>query len=365
MLKISDREWKEFVIKELFITENQKGKIQLPTGSYVNKSNLQKGQTPRITVTSNNNGVDGYYSSNDKNYRIFENFISVSFLGTIFYHPYTASLDMKVHCLKLKNRKLNAHLSLFLISEIKNCIANASYGDQLSSTDLPHKKIMLPIDSENQPDYVFMEEYIREREALKRKDYIQFAINKLDYEINGGGVLIEDKNLEWKEFYLKEIFTYIQRGKRLVKEKQIGGQVPYVSSTALNNGVDGFISNSTNVRKFSHCLSLANSGSVGSAFYEPFEFIASDHVTHLKNEEFNNYHYLFLATMLKRLSQKYNFNREINDLRISREKILLPIDENGAPKLQYMTQVTRKIMINGYNNYLTYCDTFHPTHLPE
>ena len=162
--------WLEFKISDLFITEYKSKKIQIPTGAYVHKDYLFEGKTPRITVTSQNNGIDGYYSSNDKNYRVFENFISVSFLGTIFYHPYKASIDMKVHCLKLKDKALNFNISMFLISEIKKSIENASYGNQLSSTDLPHKKIMIPVNDEGKPDYVFMEECIKERAKLKRKE---------------------------------------------------------------------------------------------------------------------------------------------------------------------------------------------------
>ena len=59
--------------------------------------------------------------------------------------------------------------------------------------------------------------------------------------------------------------------------------------------------------------------------------MASDHVTHLKNDKLSAYQYLFVAAMLNRLSEKYNFNREINDSRISREKIFLPVDESGNP----------------------------------
>ena len=178
--------WLEFKISDLFITEYKSKKIQIPTGAYVHKDYLFEGKTPRITVTSQNNGIDGYYSSNDKNYRVFENFISVSFLGTIFYHPYKASIDMKVHCLKLKDKALNFNISMFLISEIKKSIENASYGNQLSSTDLPHKKIMIPVNDEGKPDYVFMEECIKERAKLKRKEYIKYCEKAL--KISGGGI---------------------------------------------------------------------------------------------------------------------------------------------------------------------------------
>lgn len=147
---------------------------------------------------------------------------------------------------------------------------------------------------------------------------------------------------EWKPFFLTELFSVIQRGKRLKSENHIPGEIPYVSSSALCNGVDNFISNRENVRIFSNCISLANSGSVGSSFYEPFSFVASDHVTHLKNEKYNKYHYLFIASIMNRLSQKYNFNREINDNRISREKIMLPIDTEGNLDLDFMEQYIKE-----------------------
>lgn len=147
---------------------------------------------------------------------------------------------------------------------------------------------------------------------------------------------------EWRPFFLTELFPQIQRGKRLKTENHIPGKTPYVSSSALNNGVDNFISNTEKVRIFSDCISLANSGSVGSSFYEPFSFVASDHITHLKNENYNKYHYLFIVSILNRLSQKYNFNREINDNRISREKIMLPVDVAGNLDLDFMEQYIKE-----------------------
>lgn len=173
---LTDREWKEFYIKDIFITEYRKTYpfFQIPTGAYIHKNNLSIGETPRVTVTSQNNGIDSYYNSTDKNYRTFKNFISISFLGTIFYHPYKASLDMKVHCLQLKNKNLNKYLSIFLISEIKKNIENASYANQLSSTDFPNKKIILPVADNNQPDYAYMEQYIKNLMLKKYNAYIEY-----------------------------------------------------------------------------------------------------------------------------------------------------------------------------------------------
>ena len=156
---LDSKRWKEFLIEDFFVTI-RKGS-QLPTGAHVGKESLLDGTTPRITVTSKNNGVYGFYYSTDKNYKVAENFISVSFLGDAFYHPYAASLDMKVHCLKLQDRELNPYIALFLTRVIKQMTGVFNYGDQLSSTDIVNKKIMLPVNDNDEPDYEYMENYVR------------------------------------------------------------------------------------------------------------------------------------------------------------------------------------------------------------
>ena len=161
---------------------------------------------------------------------------------------------------------------------------------------------------------------------------------------------------KWSEFSLLEVFETIQRGKRLKKDDHLEGSIPYASSTSLNNGIDGFIGNTQNVRTFCDCLTIANSGSVGSTFYQPFTVIASDHVTKLQSKKFNKYVYLFLATVVSRISAKYSFNREINDLRIKKEKVLLPVTNEGQPDYAFMESFMRKKekeLLSRYNKYIS------------
>jgi len=159
---------------------------------------------------------------------------------------------------------------------------------------------------------------------------------------------------EWREFFVKDIFNTIQRGKRLTKSNQIVGDIPYISSTGLNNGVDNFIGNTTDVRIFNNCLTIANSGSVGASFYHSYKFIASDHVTHLVKKGTSIYEYLSLSTLTNRLSKKYNFNREINDKRISREKLVLPIAQKGTPDWQFMEKYSKSIFEKKEEKYICY-----------
>ncbi len=258
---------------------------------------------------------------------------------------------MKIHAIKILNAELNKYLAKFIILCLKRTVSIFSYGDQLSSSDLPKKKILLPITPAGQPDYAFMEEFMRNKEEEKQKKF-QHYIKKRIEEVKNFKEVEPLWQKEWGEFFLKNVFSDIRRGKRLKKDDHIKGKMPYVSSSSLNNGIDGFVGNKKKIRIFENCLSIANSGSVGATFYQSFPFVASDHITHLKNDNFNEFIYLFVATITSRLSEKYSFNREINNPRIKREKILLPIKNAKEPDYEYMENYMKKLEYKKLSNYL-------------
>ena len=99
-------------------------------------------------------------------------------------------------------------------------------------------------------------------------------------------------------------------------------------------------------------MTLANSGSVGSAFYHRYTFVASDHVTKLKRDGLDKYAYLFLIPIINRLSEKYSFNREINDERIKREKLLLPATDKGEIDFAFMSAFMKEVEHNILNTTL-------------
>jgi len=161
----SEVEWKAFKVDDIFTVS---------TGSLVPKEILKKGKIARLTATDNNNGIFDFYEKVEhKNYREVSNFISVSFLGSVFYHPYPASLDMKIHAVQIPNVELNRYIAEFLVFCFKRMASSFSYGDQLSSTDLPKKKILLPTNNKGEPDYVYMENYMKVLEFEKLKRYLE------------------------------------------------------------------------------------------------------------------------------------------------------------------------------------------------
>lgn len=337
-------EWKEFKIGQIF---------KVSTGNLLTKELLKKGNIPRITATDNNNGIYDFYKKvNHKNYRELANFISISFLGSVFYHPYAASLDMKIHSIKIPNKELNENLAEFIVACLKKAFSHFSYGFQLSSKDLLKKIVLLPANSKGEPDYDFMEQYTRQKEQEKITKYQNYISKRIE-QIKGFKEVETLNQKEWVEFCLKDVFAEIQRGRRLKKDDHKKGKIPYVSSSAMNNAVDGFVGNKEKVRIFKNSLSIANSGSVGATFYQPFSYVASDHITKLENENFNEFIYLFISTITKRLNKKYSFNREINDARIQKEKIILPTDKKGQPDYGYMENYIKKIEHQKLTNYLS------------
>ena len=331
-LTLGSVEWGSFRIKDLFDIEAVKGK---PIESY------KKGNIPYISTAATNNAVINFIEK-DKNIITSAFAITVDPIkGTCFFHDYDfvgrgfsgASVNV------LRNVNLNKYNGIFICSSIeKTSKSKASYGYLFNSNRLKMGVILLPIDSKGSPNWRFMEDYVKQEMQAQSQRIVSYYENKL---LKLGGVL--DLEVDWKEFFFTDIFKEIKRGKRLTKSDQIDGDTPYISSTSINNGVDNFISNDERVRKYANNLSLANSGSVGSCFYHKYEYIASDHITALTSEHADEYIYKFMSTIIRRLEEKYSFNREINDKRISREKLFLPIDKNGEPHWQYMSNFIKKL----------------------
>ena len=343
-LKLTDAEWTEFKVKDIFEVTNSKP---------YHKQNLKTTQRgiPYITRTSFNNGLEEIIE--DVDFR--KNPQNTITLGAenadFFYQSVEYITGNKMYY--IQNENITKNIGLFLVQSFRNSIKDSGfgYGKGLTGTRFKERLVMLPIDSQGHPNWQFMEDYIKQEQKVQAQQVIDYYERKL-VELAGDVVGLE--KVEWKTFQFTEVFQEIQRGKRLTRANQTDGLKPYISSTAENNGVDGFIGNNAGVREFENVLTLANSGSVGSTFYQQFEFVASDHVTALKSENADKYAYLFLSSVVKRLEEKYSFNREINDTRIKREKIILPADKNGNPDFQYMSDFVKKLELEKVRETLGY-----------
>lgn len=339
MGKIDTSGWKEFRIKDLFETQKKGNKLQVPTGASVPVQDLlEDGATPRITVTGSNNGIFGFYDYCGKNiadYRVFNNFVSVSFLGTVFYQEGDATLDMKVHCLKPNGITLNKYTGRFLVGAIRASLRESTYSDQISSSILPEMSIKLPATPDGAPDWTYMESYMANLETKVAESLTLLQAAKD----------VEKKKVdtrEWASFALGALFNIV-KGKRLTKAEMKSGETPFIGSSALNNGCTAMIGNDKNQHP-ENTITVCYNGSVGETFYQNKPYIASDDVNVLYPKfTMNRQIALFIVPLIKGVSSRYDYIDKWKKEAMEADKIYLPVDKTGQPDWAYMEEYMRKV----------------------
>lgn len=358
MKMLSKSEWKPFKVHEIFITQRYKGKLQMPTGASISKKDLvEKGKTPRITVTGFNNGIYGFYDycgEKASDYRVFNNFISVSFLGTVFYQKGNASLDMKVHCLKPINATLNEYSGEFLVGAIKASLRKSSYADQISSSLLPYLTIMLPVTDKGNPDFIAMENYIKSREiTLKAK---LDALEKIEQE--GYSHIINIS--KWKYFHLyDENLFVIDSGTKLdkVKMTNFNPSVNFVGRANANNGVTDYIDMIPGLKPYDAGLLTISLGGeyLGSCFVQDKPFYTSQNVNVLiPRHKMSFYSKMFISTVIFR-EGRLHYKAFIDELNRHMKRdfaIPLPSLPSGSPDFEYMDCFIRDRM-NSVTSFLS------------
>lgn len=348
---LNDVEWGEFKVGNLF-EFIEKGKCS----NEAKQTKYSDEGVSYLSATNRNNGVSNFVERTD----LVQMGNCIMFVnqgdGGAGYSVYKREDFIATTSTSFGYAKwINKYTGLFVSTILSQLKQKYSFGYGRTENRLLNDRIMLPIDEKNNPNWHFMEEYIKERENKQREDLKEYYKSRLLDLLVCPEVLTD---VEWGEFFVSDVFDTVQRGKRLTKANQIDGETPYISSTAFNNGVDNFIGNTENIRKSDHDLTIANSGSVGACFYHNYEYISSDHVTSLKLANGNDTVYKFISIILGRLEEKYSFNREINDSRIKREKLLLPIDKNGNPNWIYMENFIKNIEQKQIKNILKYLDEY-------
>lgn len=349
MQSLDEKEWAEFRIGDLF-------EVSRPTAR--NKDNYQAGGVPFVASGSVNNGVMKLCAPLEDEPLDKGGCITVSPVdGSTFYQPmdFLGRGGAGSSILMLRSDKLDLYRGLFMSRAIQQTCSKYTYGHMGNKDSIKRERVMLPVDDAGEPDYEYMAEYTRQKREAMLDKYFEYA----EERVAELGDIVDIPALdekEWTHFKMPEVFDLIQRGKRLKNADHVPGIVPYVSSTANNNGVDDYIEATPGTRVFGDCISLANSGSVGTAFYEPFEYVASDHVTALKTEGMSKYVYLFLTATIEKQGSNFNFNREINDARIKNMQIMLPVDDAGEPDYSYMEQYAKNMMLRKYRQYLAFLE---------
>lgn len=133
------------------------------------------------------------------------------------------------------------------------------------------------------------------------------------------------------------------------------GSIPFIGATDSNNGITNWIENK-NITYDKNLLGVNYNGSVVENFYHCYGCVFSDDVKrlHLKSYPDNKFVLLFLKTAILKQKVKYTYGYKFNGKRMEKQKILLPVKDDGNPDYKYMEDYMRYKMYEQYKKYFDY-----------
>lgn len=163
-MELTDREWKAFRIGDVF------NSIRISKSADYGR--MKNGNTAFVGRTGSQNGLQGFV---DLDAVQDAGCITVGMVGTMraFWHnhPFVASQNICV----LRDENINEMTALFLCLMIDRALTKYSYNHPLKLGSFPNEIIMLPITDTGEPDYVFMEKYIKDLMLDKYLQYLSFG----------------------------------------------------------------------------------------------------------------------------------------------------------------------------------------------
>ena len=154
IVPLTKKKWKEFFIDDIF---------DIQSGKRLESYNMKKGDTPFIGATDSGNGITNYISNvNDS---LDENVLGVNYNGNgmviSYYHQYECLFSDDVKRFHLKHHEDNKFVLLFFKAIILQQKPKYNYGYKFNESRMRRQKINVPITKDEKPDYLYMEQYIK------------------------------------------------------------------------------------------------------------------------------------------------------------------------------------------------------------
>ena len=174
---------------------------------------------------------------------------------------------------------------------------------------------------------------------------IMIENNITSKSFSSNGINLNDS--PWQEFKITDLFK-LEKGERLTEANRISGEMPLITASSYNNGITSFIDyeNFKDKKKlFSNKITVDMFGNV---FYHNYEYYSDDniHTLLLKDKyevELSDYTQIFLVAILKEMSFKYGFGRQVRLHRLENEVFKLPISKKNTPNWNFMEELIKTI----------------------
>ena len=150
---------------------------------------------------------------------------------------------------------------------------------------------------------------------------------------------------EWKEFKIGDVFC-IKRVTGKPIENYKAGEIPYISTSSVNNGLIGFIDCGNTAVSKNNCISI--DPIKGTSFYHNYDFcgrgFSGASINLLENDELTKLTGLFICKTIENTSFfKASYGNLFNSKRLSRGIILLPVTSTGEIDYAFMEEYIKEV----------------------
>ena len=356
MMRLDEREWKTFHISDLFTVKRPAAR---------NKDDYKEGPVPFVASGSVNNGVMKCCQSFDDEKLDAAGCITVSPVdGSAFYQPYDflGRGGAGSSILMLYRDGLNLYTSQFIAKMVSNtCSGKYDYGHMGNKDSIKREQIMLPVTDDGNPDFQFMEDYIRELMAKKKKQYGEYVKQRITELCTiADGQQVDWKSMidshEWEPFVVKDIAD-VYSGHDIYAQERIDGNTPLVTAVGMNNGIGYFVGNDNGSRADGSISVVRNGASVGKAFYHKYSALYGNDCRRLKLKETDSeFTSLFITQVIRMQNKAFSYSRKLGTGRLESLKIMLPVTADGQPDYIFMEDFGRRLMLKKYRQYLRYLE---------
>lgn len=323
----------------------------VPTKKKINANMITfGGRYPYVARGEDNNGIRGYINF-DENFLNPANTISFGQdTATMNYQPIPYFTGDKIQIFKLNKKYgiLTEKIALYLITSIKKAFSSFAWGQSSFALDvISYIKVPLPIDSKGNLDVLYMKDRIAELEQdrIAELDAYLKVTGLDDYELTDEDrkiLITNNKKASFRKFKASDLFD-IKKGKRLTKANMIDGNINFVGSSSVNNGITAKIGNTEYIHP-AHTITVSYNGSVGEVFLQDEPFWASDDVNvWYPKFEFDTEIIEYIMAVIKKCRVKYNYASKWTIDKMRNETLFLPAKSDGEVDFDYMKRYIRAI----------------------
>ncbi len=328
------KNWKWFRYDEIF---------DIKKGKRLTKANMVNGDIPYIGATDSNNGITARISNNEHLHSA--NTITVSYNGSIAEAYYQTKMFWATDDVNVLYPKfaMNVYSAMFFTTIINKEKYRFNYGRKWDKDLMEVSTIKLPIDKNNNPDWQWIENYVKEILVSKLSPKVK-QVWKKNFDktpLSSNNLQLNTK--EWKWFKIGDLFN-VELTKGDIKADRIDyGPIPLISSGESNNGIVKYILEEGDGKAEKFSANNITLDMFCHAYYHPYEFYAVGHgrVNILKPKfKLNKYLAVFICSLIDKELYRFSYGRAIYSNVAKNIKLKLPAIQiaNGEyePDWQWM-----------------------------